>query len=176
MSWLKKVARDWGQIPFADPSSYLRGPGSYSPENDPYSRKNPASSLPKKKDRMQNSGLGGMGGGQHNQEEVSGDKPNEKQPHDLSSFYNIDALLYDGNLMDEDQTGKVRPRTEFQGGVAGLEPTNHLGIIEDSGPNLIRETPNDKDPREVAITNFLQFQNRPSNMRRRLNREDINIV
>ena len=166
MSWLHKTSRSWGQIPFSDPTEYAR---------DPYSRINRDNPrMPNKKDMTEKSP--GMGTNRHSNEEISGDMGDDKESNSLSSFHEIENKLYEGQIMDEDPSGKPRPRTEDRGGPAVGDSPSVLGMEDDGyGSFILRHTPNDSTTKEVANSNLMRSLRNPAR-RVNLRGKNVNIL
>jgi hypothetical protein len=163
MSWFKE-SRNWGQIPFADPTEGTE---------DPWARNNPDyPEKKKKKDALQESP--GMGTETHNSQEESGNGTDLNQIDSLTSGYQIENSLYNGEVMEETPTGATLPRTDFQGD-SGDAST--LGGEEDDGGGsfLLRQSPNERSPEEEKRNTFLRSLKRPS-QKRNVNGHDINIL
>jgi len=166
MSWFSKIGRSWGQIPFADP---------FEAWENPYNRYNYENPRERKKKDMTQDSLG-MGTETHNPQEVSINGPNESQVNSLSSFYDIDSKLYEGEVMNEGPGHKPRSRTDDKGGPSVSDSTDVIGIEEDAMASYIfKNTPDDATTDEVKIKNFLRFQNRPSR-KTNLNGQFVNII
>ena len=170
MSWFKKIARNWGQIPFADPTE------NWEAVNDPYARyniENPRRS--KKKDMTQDSL--GMGSSSHNSDEVAG-QDNASDVNSLSSFHNIDSIMYNGEITDESPSGgNPQSRNEFTGGPSiGDSPTS-LGMEDDAlGSYILRHSPDEDTAGERSYENFINFQKRKPLRRASVNGFNINVI
>lgn len=166
MSWFTKISRrPWSEIPFTD--------REVRPNTNPYSTKN--EDYPEKSN-ITTIDSPGMGTNQHNNSEVSGDGESDSQVKDLTSFTDIDSIMYEGQVMDEDTGGKPRPRTTDTGGPYIGDQPMVLGLPDDAaGSFVVNYSPNEKTPQEVATDNFLNFQNRPSR-KVQLNGRSVNIV
>ena len=147
--------------------------------DDEYSRQN--KDYPHKK-KVTNSledspGLGG--GTAKSPDEISGDGPNDSKINSFTSGHDVDSTLYNGSITEEDYTG-VHDRTEFRGGKGS--PTDDApnvmpGATDDpAGEYQLKYTPNDSNTDEVAINNFLRFQNQPSKRRLRYNGYNVSAI
>lgn len=169
MGWFKKIARDWGQIPFADPTE------NWESVNDPYSRTNRENPRRSKKKDMTQDSLG-MGSSSHNSDEVSG-TDNASDVNSLSSFHNIDSTLYNGEIMEEGVGGSVRPRTDDTGGSSVGDSPSVMGIEDDAyGSYVLRHSPNEDSTNERAMKNYLNFQKTKPSKRVSLNGINVNVI
>ena len=169
MSWFIKISREWGQ-----PNQF-----SLDFDKDPYSKKNPDYPWKSRKSRMTEDSPG-MGSDTHSTTEQSGQGTNEKQPNSLTSFNTTDEI------MDSGITGEDRPRTWQRGGPSigdspmGAGAGAASGTEDDgAGSYILRHTPNDSTPEQVArrnnIKNDLKFQNRPPKRVERYHGQNVNV-
>ena len=168
MNWFKQ-AREWGQ------------PNQFSidlKQDDEYSKKNPDYPYKSRKRHMTEDSPG-MGSDTHSTSEQSGQGTNENQSNSLTSFHEIDSKIYEGQIMDEDHTGRPRPRTDDRGGQGSSigDSPSVLGMEDDGAGNFVLNyTPGDSTTDEVAIKNNLRFQNRPSTRVVSYNGRNVNVM
>ena len=159
MSWFAKISRVRGQPSDMGPDDLFE---------DPYGRSK--TRTPKPKDRMQ--GSLGLGSETHGPNEMSGNGLNEKQINSLTSGYNKDEIT------DETPMGEEVSRTEFKGEQgATRDAPSVLGMEDDGAGNFIlRHTPNDSSTNEVAIRNYLRFQQRRPSKTISINGHNVNVI
>ena len=165
MNWFKK-AREWGQGPpfsLTEVADEING--------DPYARENRDNPRQKRKKDLTQDSLG-LGSDTHSQSEMAGNGPNELQPNSLTSYHDIDSILYNGEIMDESPIGSTpRPRTTDTGGPGVNDQPDTLGIMDEGGMgSYVFRNPPDKSPMEVIL------QNTPSRKRTKLNGKFVNII